>query len=344
MKVLSLFNGLSSLNVALERANIPIHKYYASEIDKYANQVTQNNYPATVQLGDILNWKGWDVDWSSLDLITGGFPCQSWSVAGKQQGDKDTRGKIFWTMLDVIQHAKLKQPGIKFLIENVRMKKDFEKYITKNIEDKLGKTEKHLINSSLVSAQNRNRFYWTNISGVTQPKDRKTFLTDIIETGFTDRFKSYCIDANYSKGGNLDCYFRKKKRQIVFRECKKRHYSELATCHHTATATDINANESNKRVYKITGKAPTLTTMCGGHREPKVFCGEKDQYCYYRKLTPLECERLQTLPDNYTLVTDENGKQLVSNTQRYKMIGNSWTVDVITHLLKGLRPDHQQKT
>lgn len=315
MKVLSLFDGMSCCRLALERAGIEVTKYYASEIDKYAMQIANKNYPDTTQLGSVTDWAKWDIAWHEIDLVTGGFPCQAWSVAGKQQGDKDDRGKLFWTMLDIMSFAKSRNPNIKFLIENVKMKKEFEQYITFHTEEALGKVNKILVNSALVSAQNRLRYYWHNIDNVDQPEDRGLILADVLENGVVDRTKAHCIDANYFKGGNLKSYFEKHRRQLVF--------SKDGLCH--IGDADINGNDSVKRVYHPDGKCPTLTTMGGGHREPKVFLNENK----YRKLTPLECERLQTVPDNYT--------EGVSNTQRYKMLGNGWTVDVISHIFKGLK-------
>jgi site-specific DNA-cytosine methylase len=234
-----------------------------------------------------------------------GFPCQSWSMAGARLGDRDSRGQLFWTTLDIIQHVLEANPNAKFLMENVKMKVYFEQYITYHIQEALGMVNKHLINSALVSAQNRQRYYWTNIEGIEQPKDKGVVLKDILEN----------IDANYFKGGNLKSYFEKHRRQLVF--------STNGLCH--VGDADLNGNQSIKRVYHPEGKAPTLTTMGGGHREPKVI---DVNYMTWRKLTPLECERLQTVPDGYT--------EGVSNTQRYKMLGNGFTVDVIAHILSNL--------
>ena len=194
---------------------------------------------------------------------------------------------------------------MKFLLENVRMKKEYIKVIS----DYLG-VEPIVINSSLLSAQNRIRYYWCNWE-VNQPDDKEILLKDIIEQAETDRNKSHCLDANYHKGATWEQYKTKHRRQQVL-------------CNQVGVASDIRGNESIKRIYGTDGKCPTLTTMGGGHREPKIAL-DKTQY---RKLTPLECERLQTVPDNYT--------NHVSNTQRYKMLGNGWTVDVISHILKGL--------
>ena len=174
--VLSLFDGISGTQVALDRNGVKVGKYYASEIDKPAMEITLKNYPSTIMLGDVNNWESWDIDWSSIDLVVGGFPCQAWSNAGLKQGDKDPRGMLFWTMLDVMKKVLSNNPQAKFLMENVRMKKEFEDYITFHTEEALGKVNKHLINSALVSAQNRKRFYWTNIEGIDQPEDQGLYL------------------------------------------------------------------------------------------------------------------------------------------------------------------------
>ena len=361
---LSLCDGLSGSQIAGERIGLIADTYIASEIDPHAIKITQKNYPNTIQVGDMNNWRDWDIDWHSVDLVIAGFPCQSWSVAGKQKADRDERGQLFWVVLDIMQHVLSCNPNAKYIMENVRMSDAFEEYITYHTEQALPNVNKYLINSSLVSAQNRKRFYWTNIEGIEQPKDRGIVLKDILENGLTDRTKSHCLDANYFKGGNLKSYFEKHRRQLVF--------SPNGMCH--VGDADLNGNQSIKRVYHEDGKAPTLTTMGGGHREPKVLVKgarmvgrrldskgtrkdndksipikqmievrdddktnclttvTKDSILIedmsWRKLTPLECERLQTVPDGYT--------EGVSNTQRYKMLGNGFTVDVIAHILKGI--------
>lgn len=327
MNVLSLFDGLGGCRIALERAGIKPNKYYASEIDKYAIKICNKNYPDTIHLGNILDWHFWDIEWSSIDLVTGGFPCQAWSIAGKQLGDKEDRGILFWYMLDIMQMVLAHNPKAKFLIENVKMKREFEEYITHHTEQALGHIHKILINSALVSAQNRNRYYWTNIQGITQPEDKGLILADVIEDGRALQDKGQTILSTIYKENAKSMVKRNKKGLLVLGNCEPKKYKETSVCHHAADATDIKGNDSIKRVYAETGKAPTLTTMQGGHREPKVTQG----YCAYRKLTPLECERLQNLPDGYT-----DG---VSNSQRYKMIGNGWTIDVIAHIFRGLNND-----
>jgi DNA-cytosine methyltransferase len=373
MNVLSLFDGLSGCRIALERIGVTPNKYYASEIDKYAIKVAQANYPDTVQLGSVTDWQSWDIDWSSIDLVTGGFPCQAWSVAGKQQGDKDERGMLFWTMLDVMKTVMTASPKAKFLIENVKMKKEFEQYITHHTEQALGEVHKTLINSALVSAQNRNRYYWTNFP-VGQPEDKGIVLADIIEDGFADREKSLSVTTRVA-GATEKRYLEKSMHQMVFcgsivgrkinpttgkrddynQDLKAVQRLEVRADEKTGTLTTVQkdnvlvvrATVQANAEYTYNGKVPTLTASMGvgGGNVPLMTDSETaDKYkgkyidsierLLYRKLTPLECERLQTLPDSWTLVLDENGKQLVSNTQRYKMIGNGWTIDVIAHILK----------
>lgn len=295
VNILSLFNGISGLHLACDRAGIKVDTCYYSEIDKYANKVTEQHYPNDIALGDVTKWKDWDIDWSSIDLVGAGFPCQAWSVAGKQLGDKDERGMLFWTTLDIIVHVLKHNPNAKFLMENVKMKKDFEQYITHHTEQALGYVEKILINSALVSAQNRERYYWTNFK-VNQPENRSIMLIDVVEhiTNPVERPCNIRINSSSSSVG----------------------------LKHVGNATDINGHEQRKRVYSINGKSPTLQSCSGGNHEPKILISNKG----YRKLTPLECERLQTLPDNWT--------ECLSKTQRYKSIGNGWTIDVISHILK----------
>ena len=180
LNALSLFNGISGLHLAMDRAQIGVDTVYYSEIDKYANTVTEHHYPNDIALGDVTKWREWDIDWTSIDLVGAGFPCQAWSVAGKQLGDKDERGMLFWTTLEIIANVLKHNPEAKFLMENVKMKKDFEQYITHHTEQALGHVEKTLINSALVSAQNRQRYYWTNFE-VTQPDDKGILLKDILD-------------------------------------------------------------------------------------------------------------------------------------------------------------------
>jgi len=283
--VLSLFDGMSCGRIAFDRAGIKVKKYYASEIDKYAQIVSEKNYPDIIRLGDITKWREWKIE--KPDIIIGGSPCQGFSFAGKGLNFNDPRSALFFTFVDILKHYKPKY----FLLENVRMKKEYQKVIS----DCLG-VEPIEINSALVSAQNRWRLYWTNIKGVTQPADRGIFLKDIIEDANTEKLKAYCIDANYAKGASHTQYSEKSRRQLVK---NTRRFNEKSL------SLTTNGNKTGSGVSVI------------------------PHFQQWRKLTPLECERLQTVPDNYT--------NHVSNSQRYKMLGNGWTVDVIAHIFRGLK-------
>jgi DNA-cytosine methyltransferase len=298
---------MSCGQIALHRLGIDVEKYVASEIDKYAISVAKKNFPNMIHVGDVRDVKVAE----HFDLIMFGSPCQGFSFAGNNLNFDDPRSKLFFEAVRILEEAKTINPNVKFLMENVRMKKESEQVIT----DLLG-VEPIAINSSIFSAQSRYRLYWTNLEVGEIPQDKGIVLKDILEDDYiTDRDKSHCIDANYFKGGNLKSYFEKHRRQLVF--------SKDGLCH--IGDADLKGHDAIKRVYHSEGKSPTVTTMGGGHREPKVFEEPKA----WRKLTPLECERLQTVPDNYT--------NHVSNTQRYKMIGNGWTIDVIAFLLSDLK-------
>jgi len=276
INVLSLFDGISCGQVALKRAGISVNDYYASEIDKYTIQVTQKNHPDTIQLGDVTKWKEWDIDFSSVDLIMAGFPCQAWSVAGKQKGDSDPRGALVHDLIEIWNEVKKSNPNVKFLFENIKMKKEFVTYI-----NELFGVEPIEINSALVSAQNRKRLYWTNIEVSSKPKDKNLFIKDIFDK---------------NTGNPLSESTANRPRTIK----NIRTHNQKASCLLATT-------------YKL-AQANGMTVIKDGQN--------------LRCITPIECERLQTLPDNYT--------EGVSNTQRYKMLGNGWTVDVISHIFNSL--------
>ena len=304
INVLSLFDGMSCGQIALEKAGIEVGKYYAAEIDKYAIKVAKANYPDMIHLGDVREVKADSLP--KIDILIGGSPCQGFSFAGKQLNFDDPRSKLFWEYVRLLKDLKPKY----FLLENVKMKKESMDVIT----EALG-VEPIFINSNLVSAQNRQRYYWTNIPMDKLPDDKGVVLADILEDGHVDRDKSHCIDANYFKGGNLKSYFEKHRRQLVF--------SDDGMCH--VGDADLKGHDYNRRVYHPDGKGPSLCASSGGNLEPKTYIKPNS----WRKLTPLECERLQTVPEGYT--------DHVSNTQRYKMLGNGWTVDVIKHIFEGVK-------
>lgn len=331
MKVLSLFDGISCGRVALERAGIKVDKYYASEIDKYAQQVSDKNYPGIIRMGDVTKWRAWDIDWRSIDLVLAGSPCQGFSFAGKQLAFDDPRSALFFEFVNIYKHIKELNPEVKFLLENVRMKQEYQDVIT----EQLG-TKPILINSSLVSAQNRQRLYWTNWE-VEQPEDKGVLLKDVLQDDDVIDTKYYTDTAKYklnflnnnentSKTTRIANIGKSGQGQRVYSEnCKSVTLSALGGGQGAKTG----LYKINKKGHIKTNqdKASCLTggaNSGGNHSDMDLI--KRD--CSIRRLTPVECERLQTLPDNYT-----SG---VSNTQRYKSLGNGWTIDVIAHILKGM--------
>jgi DNA-cytosine methyltransferase len=312
MRVLSLFDGISAGRLALERANQQITHYYASEIDKYAIQVTQKTRPDTIQLGDITKWREWDIPWGEIDIVMGGSPCQGFSFAGKQLNFDDPRSALFFTFVDICHHVADHNPKMRFLLENVRMKKEYQDVITSYMG-----VEPIAINSSLVSAQNRYRLYWTNIPNITQPTDLGILLKDIIhENDLTERDKSRAIISSIGRTTVRE-YFTKNQGQMVIDKFK--------------------LTEAGKAYMSRLRNGKPRWEYHGNPLDGKAACVTANFYVgipmgvikeLMRRLTPIECERLQTFPDNWT--------EGISNTQRYKAIGNSWTVDVVAHIFKNL--------
>ncbi len=319
INVLSLFDGLSCGSIALERAGIQVNKYFACEIDKYAIQIANKNYPGIIQLGDVLGVKGKDLP--KIDLLIGGSPCQDLSFAGKGKGLEGDRSSLFYQYVRLLKECKPKY----FLLENVRMKQEYQDIIS----DLLG-VQPIKINSSLVSAQNRVRLYWTNIPNVTQPEDKGILLKDIL-----------LDDAEEPMLSNIYCGFKEKKPRV---HTNKSITIRAASGGGAIPSIKLKQHINNESVTKQ-GKSYALTASYNGAVAwnsvqkkqrtmiPVELSDKKDPNTYngikYRKLHPLECERLQTIPDGYT-----SG---VSNTQRFRMLGNSWTADIIAHLFKGIK-------
>lgn len=202
--ILSLFDGMSCGRIALDKAGVNYNNYYASEIEKNAIKVSMANYPDTIQLGDVTKWREWDVDWASIDLLLGGSPCQGFSFAGKQLAFDDPRSALFFVYVDILNHIKSVNPSVKFLLENVRMKKEHLAVISYHVG-----VEPMMINSALVSAQNRVRFYWFNWD-VDQPQDKGILLKDIIDDGYVEKNKSWCVLESWNR-------FPKKTKSVIGR-------------------------------------------------------------------------------------------------------------------------------
>ena len=346
MKILSLFNGVSCGRIALERVGIPVERYVSYEIDRYANQIAQKNYPHDEYCGDVCTADF--TQYKGFDLLIGGSPCTYWSIAKK--GRETTSDGIGFQLFSQYVRA-LEESNCKwFLYEN---NYSIHKDIKSEISKALG-VEPIMINSALVSAQQRKRCYWTNIPNVEQPQDKGILLKDILESGLPYQEKSYCMTSSYNGAvlwNSLErgqrsmvdepagvCITQDGKSQTIKAQYGK---TSLANTQYsgsngaTMVAEPIRIGEIGKggqgqRIYSVKGKLVTLSANGGGQGAKtglyKIDLPDGDYII--RKLTPIEAERLQTLPDNYTAG--------VSNTQRYKGIGNGWTVDVIAHILSYL--------
>ena len=343
MNVLSLFDGISCGQVALERVGIKVDNYYASEIDKYAIQITQKNYPGTIQIGDIQKI---NLDTlPKIDLLMGGSPCQGFSFAGKQLNFEDPRSKLFFDYVRVYEYLKKKNPDIKFLLENVKMKKEYQDVISGIMG-----VEPIEINSALVSAQNRKRLYWTNIEGVGQPEDKVIYLKDIVFSGvsfYTNVINKPNVIYNINKsqdgkvvdlnGKSLTLTAGHNNYPKVFNSniltwLRGRGHIPSLLLSEKAIA-DMDRQTKDGRTHWDFKHHSDIKNQSSAAVVANFFKGVpynvlKDLDCI-RKFHPVECERLQTLPDNYT--------EGVSNTQRYKSIGNGWTVDVIAHIFNKLK-------
>jgi DNA-cytosine methyltransferase len=294
INVLSLFDGMSCGYQALIEAGVSVNSYYASEIDKYAINVAKANHPDIIQLGDVTKWTEWDIDWKSISLLIAGSPCQGFSNAGQKLNFADPRSKLIFCFFDILEHIKSLNPSVKFLLENVRMKKKWKAVI----DEKTG-VEGVLINSNLFSAQNRDRIYWTNLEIRDLPTHNDAVISDIIEDSADENERLY-LSKIHLAGFNRSYKFKPGKRTGKSR---------------TITASYF--------------KRPNNVTYI-----PHNNSNADDKYSEYRMLSPRECERLQTLPDGYTAF-GADGK-IISNTQRYKMLGNGWTVEVIKFLFQEL--------
>ena len=265
MNWLNLCSGGEIGRQAVKELGLPVTNWFSSEIDKFAIKVAKDNHDDINHLGDIKNiLKFWnELVMPNIDVILCGSPCQGFSVAGKGLNFEHPQSKLFFEFVEIYKYHYERNPNLKLLFENVRMKKEWQEIIVSTLREINPKLKMYMINSSLVSAQNRLRMYITDFE-FDIPEDRNIKLKDIIECGCVDRDKSYCLDANYWKGGNLRTYFEKSRRQLVFGDgCKQ------------VGVADLNGHDILKRVYSVEGKSPTLNTCGGGNREPKIVCGDK---------------------------------------------------------------------
>lgn len=344
MNVLSLFDGMSCGQIALNNLGFKVDNYFASEIDKYAIQIAKKNFPNMVHVGDVTkvhysDFRGClvvekdsgyiqDIPKSrQIDLIIGGSPCQGFSRAGKNLNFDDPRSKLFFEFVRLVKEVKPKY----FLLENVKMTKEHRD----TISDVLG-VEAIYIDSALVSAQTRKRYYWTNIPYVFDPVNMGIKLSDIIQTEgelegsevdermVTNKGKAYCLTARYDGAVWWNSIERSQRsmiridNKVCFPEATKKGYAAAGI----GEGLDLSyPTSTTRRGRTLKEKSHCLTTISPNQ-------GIINEKYNWRKLTPVECERLQTVPDNYT--------EGVSNAQRYKMLGNGWTVKVIEHIFKNI--------
>lgn len=342
MNVLSLFDGISCGMVALERAGIPVEKYSAYEIDKYAITVSEKNYPYIERHGDVFygNFK----KYKGCDLLIGGSPCTYWSVAKKgRETTPDGEGfRLFMQYIRALEESRPKY----FLYEN---NNSIHKTIKAEISKFLG-VEPIMINSALVSAQQRKRCYWTNIPNIIQPEDKEIYLKDIIVSGIPWQNKSYAYTTRCQAATFKDTLERHRHTMVaepvILNDIDGKSHTLRATMYkdgirnligneidrRTCVAIPVRVGQIGngglgERIYSVYGKSVSMKANGGGGGAKtglyKIDLPDGDYII--RKLYPIEAERLQTLPDNYT--------EGISNTQRYKCIGNGWTVDVIAHIL-----------
>lgn len=323
MKILSLFDGISCARVALDRAGIPVEVYYASEIDKYAEQISRKNWSDIIHFGSVIDVSGLtntDKPFyaGDIDLMIGGSPCQDLSIAKKNRKGLDgERSGLFWEYVRILNEVKPKY----FILENVAsMPKEAKELISKTLG-----VEPIMINASIVSAQNRKRLFWTNIPNVTLPEDRGILLKDILQENIAGEYDAnacsfrgrYLVD-----GKRKDILGAKTEQRLEIGGNKANTITKVYKDSMVRIG-QIGKGGQGDRIYSPQGKSVALSAL-GGGRGAKTGLYQTEEYTI-RKLTPIECERLQGLPDNYT--------EGVSNTQRYKTLGNAFNVDVVAHIL-----------
>lgn len=378
MKVLSLFDGMSCGQIALKELGVHVEKYYAAEIDKHAIATAKHNFPDMVHLGDVTKWQEWDIDWSQIGLLLGGSPCQGFSFAGKQLAFDDPRSALFFVFVDIWHHIKRHNPNAYFLLENVRMKQSHEAVITQYME-----VHPIMINSALVSAQNRVRLYWTNIANepygmfndmkctIPQPEDRGILLRDVLENEVDEKYflsekmLNYFIQ-NTEKMQEQGNGFKfeptqgdNKAKCITTKEGGRMENNFIVAMRgrnpDNPKSREVGLPTEQMLEPRHDGKTNCLTTVGkdnlvithslqprngkGQGGKGHLFKTDQKSYCVdtgngqaveytdrIRRLTPTECARLQTIPEWYDMT-------VASDTQRYRMLGNGWTVEVIKHIL-----------
>tara|TARA_R110000787_G_scaffold116313_1_gene226488 strand:+ start:67 stop:1053 length:987 start_codon:yes stop_codon:yes gene_type:complete len=327
MNVISLFNGMGTLRQAFSDMNIKIDKYYSSEIKPYAIELQQHHFPDVIQVGDINNWKEWDIDWKTIDFIGSGSPCQDLSQAGNRVGINGSKSSLFFVFTEILEHVKKLNTNVKFLQENVGSapKKDVG-----IMSRKLGVYPVR-INSNLLTAQNRDRYYWTNIktkntmfdvvSDIPQPKDKKVFLKNVIESGYVDKNKANAILESQSRHCVSQESMRKRSEIggfiTVVKEATKKGFVEV----YPNEGVDLSYPNSETRRGRL------MKDKCNAILRSNEFYINNGYYL--RKLSQTELERLQGFKDGYT--------SILSYNKSASLLGDGWTLPVIIHILSFMK-------
>jgi DNA (cytosine-5)-methyltransferase 3A len=336
MNVLSLFNGMNTGRQALENVGVKVNKYYSSEIKPYAIELTQYHFPDTIQVGDVTKWKEWDIDWKNIDLVLSGSPCQDLSAAGKRAGINGSKSSLFFVFVDILEHIKKLNPKVLFLQENVGSANKLDVGIMSRA---LGVYPVRL-NSSTVTAQMRDRYYWTNIKtkktmfdlivDIPEPIDKKIFLKDILENGYSDKNKSMCLlESNsrplstpskmarrYFEIGMANLIFKDEQTYLRVKEATKIGFVDIAN----NEAVDLSYPTSKtRRGRSMKDKSNCLL------RNNEYFVFQNDDIRYF---TQTELERLQGFKDGYTSILTRN--------QAACLLGDGWTLPIIEHIFSFL--------
>lgn len=294
--------------VALERAGIPVDTYYASEIEPNAIKVSKKNYPNIIQLGDVTKWREWDIDWSSIDLLIGGSPCQGFSFCGKQLNFQDPRSKLFFEYVDILNHIKQVNPNIKFLLENVNMKKEYKGIITNHLG-----VEPTEIDSRIITPMRRKRNYWFNWNINKIPQTTK-ILRDMLDITVDNKYflKEYQFEKiTYMDNGELCIKNQPNKRMVV------NEYDGVSLSRTWQQYMPVIRQESN--------------CIRAANPDDVGVAVPTDNGIRFRRFTISEIERMMTLPIGYTNHSE------ISERQSKGLIGNGWCVDIITHIFEGLK-------
>ena len=365
MNIVSLFNGMNTGRQALENVGIKVNKYYSSEIKPYAIELTQHHFPDTIQVGDATKWKEWDIDWSSIDLILSGSPCQDLSAAGKRAGINGSKSSLFFVFVDILNHIKSLNPNVLFLQENVGSAAKLDVGIMSRA---LGVYPVR-INSKLVTAQLRDRYYWSNIrtketmfdlvTDIPQPKDRGIMFKDIITDGRVERVKALALLESESRACTNQESIKKRDAKdfinmvyvdtdkhvaLKMQNNRNNQGSQQSLKHRNETTGIITLiYEQNKEVYQINpskesgGKQPYMQNRVYDVKGKSVALTEcmADKIKYQtedlivRTVNQTEMERLQGFPDGYT--------SILSKAKAGSLLGDGWTLPIIEHIFSYIK-------